>query len=628
MKLKYLILIFLFLSLTTLGYAALNSELTISGSISVTAPKEIIISSIKLNNLSDSAYEQYNSSFTNNSVTIHPSLPNNSSKLTYDITISNLTNNTYYIDDIRIVINKNDNIVWSIDSINKSTPLTNGNTTFQLEIFYDNNTSLNETSTIALEFIFKTDESYKDLILNGSDPIITSGMIPISISNLGVPSKADINSQWYDYQNRRWANVVLIKEDVRDYYLNASSGTVILESDIIAYLVWIPRFEYVIDSVNKNININFVSKFDLSNSDNYIIHPAFLNGSNNNFLNGEWDQEIDGFYISKYPAGYQANTVTQGSYFISTEISNAHDEIFYSDYNYTSESSKTTNPLGQDLSNNGYSNEFISFPVFKPITYIYNNINFSDIYVISQAIDSETTFYGLKDNEIDSHMVKNSEWGALAYLTYSSFGTNGIEPYINNYYTSNDPSFKTAITGVYSNSSYSAATTSITAVNPYKSTQGMYGSSTRNITGVFDMVGGATERVAGYITNGDTNIDKYLGVFASSTFNTNSYLNQSTKYVTVYPFLNGKNEDENFNYYKSLSESMYNYGYGDAILETANALIAWNDDISRYPAYSAFAMIRSPYYASSNKAGIFGHDVTNGAPWEWDGFRVIFTPIK
>ena len=39
-------------------------------------------------------------------------------------------------------------------------------------------------------------------------------------------------------------------------------------------------------------------------------------------------------------------------------------------------------------------------------------------------------------NKVDTHIMKNTEWGAVAYLTNSKYGKNS-EVWINNYYYSN-----------------------------------------------------------------------------------------------------------------------------------------------------------------------------------------------
>ena len=126
-----------------------------------------------------------------------------------------------------------------------------------------------------------------------------------------------------------------------------------------------------------------------------------------------------------------------------------------------------------------------------------------------------TSTYGMTSN-VDAHMMKNSEWGAVAYLSHSRYGVNR-EIYINNsagFYTGRsggNVGGSTAINTVY---------TSQTSTNQYNR-YGFYtwdgylleyntntkssthdiskvASTTGNITGVYDMSGGAWEYVMGY----------------------------------------------------------------------------------------------------------------------------------
>ena len=143
----------------------------------------------------------------------------------------------------------------------------------------------------------------------------------------------------------------------------------------------------------------------------YVVHPAFRDGTSNKFMNGEWDEEVSGFWVAKYEAGYQANTITDIDGTLSTTISNSEDEVKYSNLKYTSYyRSYITNPLGQDLSSSNYSNQSLSYPVFRPLAYSYNNICIGDSYVLSKSIDTANSFYGLDASTTDSHMMKNSEW--------------------------------------------------------------------------------------------------------------------------------------------------------------------------------------------------------------------------
>ncbi len=231
-------------------------------------------------------------------------------------------------------------------------------------------------------------------------------------------------NNWYDYTGEagtnKWANAV-----TKD-----NSG------NITGYWVWIPRYAYKIEdklftSSSSGSGGTISIKFLQGTTDNdetgvaisrdyaytgnsmtdYVVHPTFTDGTSNNFKNGEWDKEVSGFWVAKYEAGYQANTITDTDGTLSTTISNSEDEVKYSDLKYTSYNSNyETNPLGQDLSRTGYSSQSLSYPVFRPLTYSYNIICIGDSYVLSKAIDTANNFYGLSSSITDSHMMKNSEW--------------------------------------------------------------------------------------------------------------------------------------------------------------------------------------------------------------------------
>ena len=59
-------------------------------------------------------------------------------------------------------------------------------------------------------------------------------------------------------------------------------------------------------------------------------------------------------------------------------------------------------------------------------------ISTGDIYSISRALTEVGNIYGLS-SDTDSHMMKNSEWGAIAYLTQSKYGVYDNEIAINNH---------------------------------------------------------------------------------------------------------------------------------------------------------------------------------------------------
>ena len=105
-------------------------------------------------------------------------------------------------------------------------------------------------------------------------------------------------------------------------------------------------------------------------------------------------------------------------------------------------------------------------------------------------------------SHVDSHMTKNSEWGAIAYLSNSQYGKTG-EIWINpaGYYNTT-----TKIGGIYTGyasttspnatGNYSdTATAPPTQIDNYKTGNGIQASNTGNITGIYDLVGGSWEYV-------------------------------------------------------------------------------------------------------------------------------------
>ena len=251
-----------------------------------------------------------------------------------------------------------------------------------------------------------------------NSPELFEGMTAVYWDNSGVEHELTEASteeewdQWYDYNGQgdgqnKWANAVTKDEN----------------GNITGYWVWIPRYAYKIESglftsTAGTISVKFLKNTsDLDENDteisreyaysgnamtDYVVHPAFRNGTDNNFMLGEWDEEVAGFWVAKYEAGYQANTITDSDGVLSTTISNSGDTVVYSDLKYTSYNDGCpTNPLEQDLSSTGYSTESLSYPVFLPLTYSYNNICIGDCYALSQEIDS-IDFFGLNSSTTDA----------------------------------------------------------------------------------------------------------------------------------------------------------------------------------------------------------------------------------
>ena len=382
-----------------------------------------------------------------------------------------------------------------------------------------------------------------------------TGLIPVyhngsSWVDLTSSSTEDEWNNWYSYDttNKKWANA------------RTADGSM---------WVWIPRYEYKIDSTAKTIDVRFIktdvkagtagyttdSAGIVKSSDDYIVHPAFMDDTANGFDNGGWSSDIPGFWVAKYPAGWQNG---QGTSLGSADMSNI---AYQTSANVDTYAGRITNGTTK-----------MSYPVFKANTYAYNYISVGDAYTLSQNIKNASR-YGL--NNVDSHLQKNSEWGAVAYLAHSKYGldansTNKNEVARNTTNKNNRP------TGIYAVTSPESVT---------------HTSTTQNITGVHDLSGCVLERVASFFSGGTTSYT--IGMPTGS----------SGKYVTLYIGTTGKS--------------------GDATTETSG----WNYDSSDFVNSTNPIFHRGGYYNGPEaECGAFAFTTGDGYAGPAHGFRAVLVP--
>lgn len=132
-----------------------------------------------------------------------------------------------------------------------------------------------------------------------------------------------------------------------------------------------------------------------------------------------------------------------------------------------------------------------------------NYIRAGDAYSIARVLTENGNIYGLTTST-DSHMLKNSEWGAVAYLTKSQYGIESIDIAVNkkNMNSGNSSSTKeqrNLLASVYAVTGYND---NDKEWNDYLGTSNS-ASSTGNIYGIYDLSGGSLESTSGYISNGN-----------------------------------------------------------------------------------------------------------------------------
>ena len=366
-------------------------------------------------------------------------------------------------------------------------------------------------------------------------PELASNMIPVYYDETEeVWKKADkYNSKeeyrWYSYESSgeykgMWANAVTVTETNRTTYLNAAAGTAIPMDDINTMWVWIPRFNAVTPS-NYNggakespgaIDVTFVNV-------NETAIDAFTFGN----------KELSGFWYAKFETSHS-----------------------------TLASSTTSNNLGCTNETCSNANGIIIKPNVTSLK--YNNI--SNFFYASRSMEQTGNSFGFVSSEVDTHMSKNNEWGAVAYLTQSIYGrctnsTTCTEVGINNN--------KSYITGYGAPAGSSSSVTNGT----YNTTLGKDASTTGTIYGIYDMSGGAWEYVMGV----------YNKTIANSGF---SSLPDSK-------------------YYNNYTGTSYT---GHALTETKN----WYSDYADFVFTSYPWFLRGGNYGDGASAGVFGFGINDG----------------
>ena len=197
--------------------------------------------------------------------------------------------------------------------------------------------------------------------------------------------------------------------------------------------------------------------------------------------------------------------------------------------------------------------------------------------IISNAIMEmkNNSVYGFSNN-VDTHMIKNIEWGSIAYLSHSRYGTcdDGICVEVGRNNNTNN------ITGCGSEpGSVSSAT-----CNVYNTTLGKRASTTGNIYGIYDMSGGTSEYTMGNIVAPDgvtmmsgnraTSNSGYSGV----VYDEGAY----NSYIGDYSYPEDKYYDK-YSFGTSLGKSRGKLG--DATKETYIGSTSWYNGNSGFSHY-------------------------------------------
>ena len=158
---------------------------------------------------------------------------------------------------------------------------------------------------------------------------------------------------------------------------------------------------------------------------------------------------------------------------------------------------------------------------------------------------------------------------------------------------------------------------------------GVTASSTKNMTGVYDLSGGTYERMASYIANNNVRL---LINGESLTYEGGKLKSINTKYTMVYP--HDENEDntlkeeteENAQEANKANYMKNTKIYGDSIREISTAGIgstSWENDGSSFLGLYGPFMVRGGSLKESSDAGIFSFSIHDGSAFYPVGFRAV-----
>lgn len=418
---------------------------------------------------------------------------------------------------------------------------------------------MDDTKTMSGCVIIKYSSSYNQYVYNYSEecaiPVYTdsSGANAPDLLDKMVAVKydgtnwvaADTTQEWYNYGTKNWANAVVLNTGVT----KTVGDTINIDTEVAQMYVWIPRYKYTIFNGNngsvpvQEITVEFETGIaktgsvhcnetlgtqstsedcgTVTNNSSTYTHPAFTFGT----------QELTGIWVGKFENS--APTATSDTVQVVKILPNV-----------------------------------VSW-------------RSATVSTFNTSIKNIKTDYAMANS--DTHMMKNMEWGAVAYLKQSQYGLGIPDIGINNNNT-----YKT---GCGAASGSAAAAT----CDAYNTVNGQKASTTGTIYGIYDMSGGAWEYVMGNMINSS-------GTFYSSSagFSTNP----ESKYYNAYS-------------YDASSNITHSRGkLGDATKETlatyGNTTGGWNGDYARFPYSTTSWFVRGGYCSNGASAGVMSFSCSSG----------------
>ncbi len=521
---------------------------------------------------------------------------------------------------------------------------------------------------------------YEEDTLNGATPDLMNGrLVPVVISEKEKPSditeytnntqsyggkveKADItntSNPWYSYKDKKWANAVILRDGVVDNYV---PGEEIKEKDIESYFVWIPRYQYVLQEDVSTFD-SYSGVTELGNKTNVTeVYDAMKNANQegnkegNKATNHPFEIEFGSKENGNKQGSKKGDSITHPA-FEAFDSNGFWVGKFETGYNQNSDPSleiTTENWNSATAINENLSPEKV---IIKPSVYGWRGFNISHFFYTS---------YDYK-RELESHMMKNTEWGAVAYLTYSKYGrcdssnkscsevrNNNVSPSITGSSSNFEPTCgytagsetchkNETINKLYMDGDYSYN---------YYNVESRISSTTGNYSGIYDMSGGIWEVVMGVMQGKNDNSkapasgkDKsfnsgFKGPYSNcnengaingeecgqDTENKDGFDWPSSKYYDLYDYSTTGTDYKNGILGDATKEvgPFYRVSYNNG--NTVRYIGSYNADLSYFIEDIGPWFFRGDGVSDGTDAGLFAFTSLNGLSSVSFGFRIILTP--
>ena len=416
-----------------------------------------------------------------------------------------------------------------------------------------------------------------------NSPMLDDGMIAVSYdgSNWVKADRSNTNNDWYNYDELKWANAVTVSESTRNNYLKASNGTVIKMDDIETMWVWIPRYSY---SIGSEDGTNYYGK-----------QGKFLDTTPTKALPGEIDikfvsENVKNRGSAKYIV---SEGIREDDWYTPDAFTFGDEElrgIWVGKFETSSSNLNTTD---------GGENTTSLDPMVKPNVTSWRSINVSNAFNVSLKMNDKGNRYGFSSN-VDTHMMKNSEWAVVSYLSQSKYGKLGNE----NFSGANKEVYQNKSDQYITGCSYGSPSNSNTDYGcqyTYDANiNGTGASTTGTIYGIYDMSGGAWEYVMG----------NFNDVIGSSGF---------TEPLTL--------DSKYYNKYTSDNVSTACNG-NECISHGLSETNGWYSDYSNMISEQEPWLTRGGAFRQHNITGVFGYSSRdiNGAELLILTFRLTMSP--